>query len=341
MSDGKSYFHPAKNVLLTGAGFTKSFGGYLASEMWAIILNQPEVSQDPKLRRELLKKLDYERCYDYILNCSLFMHEEKNAFTVCVEKAYGQLHEIVCSDIIEQISKARTACRSIIAKFAGENQELGFFFTLNQDLLIERLYPDDSPIRIPGLHSPKWFNLQIKNPLAQDEHVQLPDSTTVDQEKSKFWDKNPRRFAYVKLHGSYGWKGITGNALVIGNAKTEVIKNEPLLKWYLTLFDHVLKTQDRNLVVIGYGFRDPHINDVIADGIRHCGLKLFVISPKQPSEFRDMLQSSGSYYGQVCPSGHEIWEGLHGYYLGSVTDLYHHQSNELTVLGEKLFQTLQ
>jgi hypothetical protein len=32
-------------VLLTGAGFTKTFGGYLASEMWATILNQPEVLQ--------------------------------------------------------------------------------------------------------------------------------------------------------------------------------------------------------------------------------------------------------------------------------------------------------
>ena len=30
-------------VLLTGAGFTKTFGGYLASEMWATILNQPEI----------------------------------------------------------------------------------------------------------------------------------------------------------------------------------------------------------------------------------------------------------------------------------------------------------
>jgi hypothetical protein len=29
----------SENILLTGAGFTKNFGGLLASEMWAEIFN--------------------------------------------------------------------------------------------------------------------------------------------------------------------------------------------------------------------------------------------------------------------------------------------------------------
>jgi hypothetical protein len=55
-------------VLLTGAGFTKTFGGYLASEMWATILNQPEVQNSPELLKGMrdLENLDYEKFYEDI-----------------------------------------------------------------------------------------------------------------------------------------------------------------------------------------------------------------------------------------------------------------------------------
>ena len=55
-------------VLLTGAGFTKSFGGYLASEMWAAILNQPEIQNSPALLKRMreLETLDYELLYEEI-----------------------------------------------------------------------------------------------------------------------------------------------------------------------------------------------------------------------------------------------------------------------------------
>jgi hypothetical protein len=55
-------------VLLTGAGFTKTFGGYLASEMWATILNQPEVQDSPELLKKIrdADNLDYETCYEEI-----------------------------------------------------------------------------------------------------------------------------------------------------------------------------------------------------------------------------------------------------------------------------------
>ena len=45
----------AKTILLTGAGFTKTFGGFLGSEMWAAIFNQPEVGEDNKLREYMLR----------------------------------------------------------------------------------------------------------------------------------------------------------------------------------------------------------------------------------------------------------------------------------------------
>jgi hypothetical protein len=55
-------------VLLTGAGLTKNYGGYLASEMWATILNQPEVQDSPELLKGMrdLEHLDYETFYEEI-----------------------------------------------------------------------------------------------------------------------------------------------------------------------------------------------------------------------------------------------------------------------------------
>jgi hypothetical protein len=45
----KGDLQPAKNVLLTGAGFSKDFGGLLASEMWAALLNEVTQTSCPAL----------------------------------------------------------------------------------------------------------------------------------------------------------------------------------------------------------------------------------------------------------------------------------------------------
>jgi hypothetical protein len=60
MSQLTWWFKPAKNVLLTGAGLTRNFGGYLAAEMWAVIFRQPEIRRYPNLRKRMLEGLDYE-----------------------------------------------------------------------------------------------------------------------------------------------------------------------------------------------------------------------------------------------------------------------------------------
>jgi len=37
-------------ILLTGAGFTKNFGGFLGSQMWDQIINDPEIQDNDNLR---------------------------------------------------------------------------------------------------------------------------------------------------------------------------------------------------------------------------------------------------------------------------------------------------
>ena len=47
-------------ILLTGAGFTKNFGGFLASEMWSKIFNTPAIQANKKLRDLLEGNDDFE-----------------------------------------------------------------------------------------------------------------------------------------------------------------------------------------------------------------------------------------------------------------------------------------
>ena len=49
-----------KRVVLTGAGFSRNWGGYLASEMWGAILGHPAVEANGRLRQALLDQTDFE-----------------------------------------------------------------------------------------------------------------------------------------------------------------------------------------------------------------------------------------------------------------------------------------
>lgn len=351
MNPSERYFSPAKTVLLTGAGFTKPFGGFLADEMWAVILNQPEIRQYPDLRRRMLEELNYETLYDEVLTSDNYRtrDREKCAFRTAIRNAYQHMHENICRDDVRHRSSASGACRSFVARFAGSAGEKGFFFTLNHDLFMERFYPNEkveSQVRIPGLPpKPKWFNGHLGPKLEQDDqddYVRLPRREMVEQEKERFWARSSERFAYIKLHGSYGWitRRDGTDCMVIGHAKTEIIRNEALLQWYLSLFEEVLQTGERNLVVIGYGFRDEHINNVIADAVRNHGLRLHVVSPMPPRDFREMLFPVHDPVGQLGrPRGEDLWDGLFGYYGASVTNFYD-KNESLTPIGRAFFRDL-
>ncbi|MBY0247586.1 MAG: SIR2 family protein, partial [Nitrospiraceae bacterium] len=44
------------------------------------------------------------------------------------------------------------------------------------------------------------------------------------------------------------------------------------------------------LLMVGYGFRDPHINEVLARCVNENGLELYVLSPLPPGEFEHQLK---------------------------------------------------
>lgn len=323
-----------KPVLLTGAGFTKDIGGYLAQEMWAQIFNSPGITASPRLSNILKNDIgfDYESVYDKVIYGHDTNEEEREAFSDALFNAYQ-----VLDDRIRGLEGNQSRgggvdldklC-SFLRNFSGTENDRGFFFTLNQDLFIERWvagreahFHEKLQIWIPGIDN----QVSGKNEatLEKEDFLTLPQesamATHVERNEGKVSIYG--RFQYIKLHGSWNWRTSDGKmAMAIGHAKSALLKNEPLFKWYLETFNHVVTQDNCLLLVIGYGFHDPHINDVIAEGIKKKNLKLFVVNPQSPQDFRQMLMSH--VYGSQGLCGGLIWDhGVTGYFQATMSQLF-------------------
>ena len=288
------------------------------------------------------KESNYEVAYNHVLYSGSFGKNIQEDFAKAVEQSYQQMHEAIWGRTVR--IKAMAACRAIVRPFAGTgSDERGFVFTLNQDLLLERFFSNSdvlANLRIPGISNfpPSNSTLPTKH---TDEYkkVDVPDNEKVQKLEADFWnDKAYGRFVYLKLHGSYWWKSADGsNAMVIGNEKTSLIKGEPYLSWSRRVFQNVLRGPGCNLFVIGYGFGDHHINTVIAESIDKHQLRLYVVSPEPPEDFRNKLTRRTM---EEAPAAAKIWPALHGYYYCRVTDLYSGANGDLTPRGKSFCANL-
>ncbi|MBI4000958.1 MAG: SIR2 family protein [Nitrospira defluvii] len=336
---------PSKIALLTGAGFTKNFRGYLGGEMWSAIFSQPLVAGNPRLRKDMLDRMDFEQSYYHVMKGDDFLPGEKELLGKAVEKAYQEMHAMIHGMSRHDKALLKFVLREIVARFAGSGEERGFLFTLNQDLLMETFYHETDPVlgkfklSIPMMDAQPWVFSQKAPPyVRQREWIRVPDEATVKALHSKFWDSQPeQRFCYVKLHGSYGWRSADGsNAMVIGGEKGHRISSEPILRAYFTIFEDVLRGPDCKLLIIGYGFKDPHINQRIVDAVTNHGLRVYIVSPSQPHEFRKELGlAARSYVGA-------IWnKGMHGYYRGTLYDFIDMDKLVLSSDGEWFLRKVQ
>ena len=257
--------HPV--VLLTGAGFTHNFGGYLATQMWEHIFNDVGVFQSAYLQALMKHKqseFDYEQIY-----AKLRMKGDHNfdVYLAAMTKVYADLDEIVVRSLDQgQHGVSIVGLRRWIARRfngLGDRPKVnGFIFSLNQDLFFERHARDDFGFLIPGL--PPGAQAGVVQNKQTIQRVQLDGNTDPDKIRANFGDLN-----LIKLHGSCNWESSTGKGImVLGEGKAEDIVKEPLLDFYLRLFAEVLSRPGLQLWVIGYGFRDPHINACIARSIR-------------------------------------------------------------------------
>ncbi|MDP3298030.1 MAG: SIR2 family protein [Thermodesulfovibrionia bacterium] len=311
----------SRNILFTGAGFTKNFGGLLAKEMWSKIFNN--VQAYPRLRELLFHETDYESIYYHVMTGD-YEDEEKNAIDVAIFEAYRILDDIVRAWTFRDGAPNPVniyGVNKLIERFCGSRDEIGFFFTLNQDIFIERHFNSLSKMLIhPGVpRIPDTHKIINRLPLERQDFITVP---TNEQLRNKPINSiSSRTLHYVKLHGSFGWLSSDGtNCYVIGKKKENQIADEPLLSWYFDLFTQVLSKPDRKLFVIGYGFKDRHVNEVIASSINNSNLKLYVMSPSAQSEF---LTNVGA-----VEHGETILKGLSGYFPYTLLEVFTSDQSE-------------
>lgn len=322
MKDNNMNIQSSENILLTGAGFTKNFGGLLASEMWAEIFNYEKIQAQPKIKRLMLddNDFDYESIYYSIINQPFlddeFSDDERKAIKDAVKFAYEYIDSILI-DIIKHHSHPTELenVTDFIYRF-GKTNNKSFIFTLNQDLFFERLYPNShyAKLSIPGIdNNSEWFKNTFNKPLTPSDYCRLPNGEELNHNTDILLKGN---YFLIKLHGSYNWTSFDGSdIMVIGRGKTGQIQKEPLLKYYCKIFRNVLSQGQSRLLIIGYGFGDNHINRIISNAVKNYGLRIYVISPDKPEDFKKKLCEKPGL-------GIDIWKGISGYFQYSLKEIF-------------------
>jgi SIR2-like domain len=305
---------PLEAILLTGAGFTKNFGGFLADEMRAFIVNK--VGNRQALMALLNSSdLDYESVYVKVIYGD-YSEKDKSVLANAAIHAYQRL-----DDAIRGITWNRDSPHGVnlygVKKFLDRfgstiNGLRGYFFTLNQDLFIERWYGQETLLKIPGNLNLPTIHVAPSRKLEGGDYLPVPAANKIESVRAEDNKKTSSsgRYHYLKLHGSFNWlddKDPGKRIMVIGGKKWEQIQNIPILHYYHEKFREVLTQPSRRLCIIGYSFRDEHINKVISEALTKRDLKLFVICPQSYSAFARELTENDPDNGPIIQSKAQYW----------------------------------
>lgn len=267
-------------ILLTGAGFSRNWGGWLANEAFEYLLGSPEI--DDPVRQMLWNSKDkggFELALANLQQKAARDPEgiiQLKALLAALVGMFNHMNEAFKSIPFEPQNDARYLIKEFLARFDA-------IFTLNQDLLLESRYLDAN---IALCQNQKWNGWQIPGmkPIESASHFggnfeavqkQSPDA-------SSFHEKS-RLQPYYKLHGSINWVSPqTDNPylVVLGGAKSAYINQHDILVWYRDQFNKYLRMPAAQLMVIGYSFSDEHINESICAAASAGDLKLFIIDPQ-------------------------------------------------------------
>jgi hypothetical protein len=267
-------------LLLTGAGFSRNWGGWLADEAFEYLLGCAEVTLF--IRQQLWKTKGSKLGFEDTLREFRELHAnsqnddhliELQAFETMLE---GMFHTMRIgfqnSEFEPGLREARigpqpTPIRDFLCRFDA-------IFTLNQDTLLEQKYSQSnlqqgSNGRWIALQSPGLTELLVNGQRYESPGVLVPTSAP--------FTVRPNHQPYYKLHGSSNWRSADSSSLLIlGGDKITAITKVPLLTWYQTEFARLSQQPPVRIMTIGYSFLDPHINEllIMAAG---SGAEFFII----------------------------------------------------------------
>jgi hypothetical protein len=252
-------------ILLTGAGFSRNWGGWLASEAFEYLLGSSHI--DDPLREKLWVAKERRLVFEDVLaelqgamesRFNPQTEQDLRNMTNAINAMFAEMAVGYARVSFESPNNVGRMVKTFLARFDA-------IYTLNQDTLVEQQY---APL-LPGL-KPANSTLAIGHACFQ---LHTPD------DPSNFALTEGRQ-SYIKLHGSFGWVHDGRDLLLIlGGNKAINIRKHPLLNWYHKLFKDDLRKPNTRLMIIGYSFNDAHINQAIVAAVNETNLRLFIIDP--------------------------------------------------------------
>jgi SIR2-like domain len=254
-------------MLLLGAGFSKNWGGRLASEVWADVFTNSNVQTRERVRKALLNQRSFEVVMENVLTDANYDSADRRAIVDSVTATFKRMDNLFIQTMINAIDKELNyaTLKYFMSQFSGS-----VMFTLNQDTLLERLL--------------QAWSIAFDTPYVQQFDV----AKISDERPASSFQATSGRIRIVKLHGSHTWLNSEGvPVMVLGINKSQTIAGSWLLTEYQNMFEAALGSGGVRLLVMGYSFGDKHINELIATAASRHQCKIFVWNPKHPL---DMLQ---------------------------------------------------
>lgn len=269
-------------LLLLGAGFSRNWGGWLASEAFEYLIGCSQVVANNHVRELLWRYKDdggFEAALATVQREWTLNPQEHLPHLTSLQDSIQQMFLDMNTAFLEhndfefQQAQAKML-RTAMVRFDA-------VFTLNQDLLLEHHYLNENI----GLTAPgRWNGFQLPGlrPVGSRTFHYVTSTANrnwIPTDPAEF-QVAARLQPYFKLHGSSNWSHPTGSPLlVMGGNKERDIQFHPILSWYQQIFEEYLAVPDSRLLVIGYGFGDAHINRTIERAVDQHGLRMFVIDP--------------------------------------------------------------
>lgn len=242
------------NLLLLGAGFSRNWGGWLASEVFEWLLGHPAVQGRPDTKRMLWSAQRSGEGFEGALS------ELQRAYVTAPEKHREALIEMqnAIAEMFDDMNKGMHLRQFEfsqdrewqVATFLGQFDAI---FTLNQDTLLEHFYCNDNvqfnnPHRWNGVVLPGLVRGAVMDTAFAHSWAYCEWSPAAGKQINV-----PERHQPIfKLHGSSNWTTATGSPLlIIGGSKSKAIEDTPMLQAYMDQFQSFMTTKDAKLMTIG------------------------------------------------------------------------------------------
>jgi hypothetical protein len=143
-----------RHILLTGAGWSRNWGGRLASEVWQSLMDHPLVQGNARLRELLLAEPFFEAALGAVQRAP-YTAEDKAVFERALLAAFISIdREISRLDHFSRINIY--GVQKFLFRFSQRRGgvDTGYLFTLNQDLWPERFLYNEHATNAPSAALP-------------------------------------------------------------------------------------------------------------------------------------------------------------------------------------------